>query len=47
MDPVHEQILATEATFFASDHKNGYDTRHDEPGIARAPRTRGPWRLSW
>ena len=29
------------------DHKQCYDTRHDEPGIARAPRTRGPWRLSW
>ncbi len=35
------------ANVFASDHKHCYYTRHDEPGIARALRTRGPWRLSW
>ena len=29
---------------FSSNHKHHYDTRHDEPGIAR---TRGQWRLSW
>ena len=32
---------------FASDNKHYHDTRHDEPGIARAPRTRGRWRLPW
>ena len=31
---------------FASEDKHCYDTRHDKPGIARAPRTRGQWRLS-
>ena len=31
---------------FASDHKHCYDTRHDEPGIARATQIRGRWRLS-
>ena len=30
---------------FVSDNKHYHDTRHDEPGIARAPRTRGRWRL--
>ena len=32
---------------FASDNKHHHATRHDEPGIARAPRTRGRWRLPW
>ena len=35
------------ANVFASDHKHCYDTRHDEPDIARTPQTRGRWRLSW
>ena len=30
---------------FASDNKQYHGTRHDEPGIAREPRTRGQWRL--
>ena len=30
---------------FASDNKHYHDTRHEVPGIARAPRTRGRWRL--
>ena len=32
---------------FASDNKHHHATRHDEPGIERAPRTRGRWRLPW
>ena len=51
IDRIEEQTSVTEATFwrsdllFASDNKHFHGTRHDEPGIAREPRTRGRWRL--
>ena len=53
IDRVQEETIAScdrgdlLAKVFPSDHKHCYDTRHDEPCIARAPRTRGQWWLSW